>query len=113
MTDSGAARGRTAARRQVILRGSRADCFLSERHSREGRAHVGTLAPWLFGAATKTSGYRVVLARGGNRRASIDERKLSAKRGRFMGQIEIDYAGKTYTVPWTDENREELKALGD
>jgi hypothetical protein len=30
-----------------------------------------------------------------------------------MGLIEIDYVGKTYTVPWTDENREELKALGD
>ena len=28
-----------------------------------------------------------------------------------MAQIDIEYAGRTYTVPWTDDNVERLKGI--
>ena len=28
-----------------------------------------------------------------------------------MAQIDIEYAGRTYTVPWTDDNVERLKGF--
>jgi hypothetical protein len=28
-----------------------------------------------------------------------------------MAQIDIEYGGRTYTVPWTDDNEERLKGI--